>query len=64
MVPEVEVFQHVYHIVGSVRLQVLLPQVFQDLHLDECLVMESLFVPARTKASRVVIRTKRTKRSI
>lgn len=37
-----------YHIVLRVRLQVLLPEMLQDSHLDERLMMESLFVPART----------------
>lgn len=38
-----------YHIVRRIRGQVFFPEVFQDLHLDERLMMESLFVPARTR---------------
>lgn len=37
-----------YHIVLRVRLQILLPKMFQDPYFDESLMMESLFVPART----------------
>lgn len=37
-----------YHIVLRVRLQILLPKMFQDSYFDESLMMEPLFVPART----------------
>lgn len=37
-----------YHIVLRVHVQILLSEMLQDSHLDERLMMESLFVPART----------------
>lgn len=42
---EVEVVEHVYHVVHA--LLVAPPQVVQDADLDEGLVVESLLVPAK-----------------
>lgn len=43
MVPEVEVLEHVYHIVQ--RVFVLLPEMIQDPDLDQRLVVKPFFVP-------------------
>lgn len=37
-----------YHIVRRVGIQILLLQVLQDSNLDQCLMMESLFVSTKT----------------
>lgn len=45
VVAEVEVLQHVYHIVAAVRI--LLPQVVQDPHFYQRLVVKSLLIPLK-----------------
>lgn len=50
MIPEVKVLQHVYHIVGRVGLQVLFPEMIQNLDFDQGLMMESLLVPVIRRA--------------
>ena len=42
MIPEVKVIEHVNNVVRSVA--VLLAQLIQDSHLDQCLVVESFLV--------------------
>lgn len=43
MIAEIEIVQHVDDIVGVIHI--LLAQLVQDPHLDQCLVMESLLIP-------------------
>lgn len=42
MIPEVEIVQHVNHVVCIVRI--FFSQLVQNAHLDQCLMMEALLV--------------------